>query len=167
MGSLPGYLAPIFIVDKIGRTRLQWIGLLVTALLYAIWGGAYNQISPGGKVALFALSSFFLNFASCSTFMLPVEVFPTRVRTTGHGISAASGKAGAVLTSFAFGIVTEKIGLRGTLGLFSGVLAIASVLTFLIPETSGRSLDDIEADDQIFTSDDDVERQTVSVEGKK
>ena len=32
-----------------------------------------------------------------TTFIVPGEVFPTRYRSTGHGISAASGKVGAII----------------------------------------------------------------------
>lgn len=36
-----------------------------------------------------------MNFgANATTFIIPGEVFPTKVRASAHGISAASGKAG-------------------------------------------------------------------------
>ena len=79
-----------------------------------------------------------------TTFLIPVEVFPTRVRGTAHGIAAASGKAGAVVTAFAFGSLTDSIGLRGVLGLLSGVMALTALVTLMIPETKGRSLEEIE-----------------------
>jgi PHS family inorganic phosphate transporter-like MFS transporter len=132
--------------DWIGRVRQQFIGCLIVACLYVIWAGVTNHGSTGGLIALFTLSQFFLNLGpSCSTFLIPVEVFPTRVRATAHGISAASGKAGAVLTSFAFGIASNAIGLPGVLGLFAGALVIAAMITLLIPETKGRTLEEIEA----------------------
>jgi PHS family inorganic phosphate transporter-like MFS transporter len=67
-----------------------------------------------------------------------------QVRGTAHGLSAASGKAGAVLTAFAFGSITDSIGLQGVLGLFSGIMALVAILTLLIPETKGTTLEDIE-----------------------
>jgi PHS family inorganic phosphate transporter-like MFS transporter len=97
-------------------------------------------------MVLFTLSQLFLNTGpNCTTFLLPVEVFPTRVRGTAHGIAAASGKAGAVLTAFAFGTVADKIGVNGVLGLFSGIMALVTLTTFLIPEPKGRSIEEIEA----------------------
>ena len=81
---------------------------------------------------------------NATTFLIPVEVFPTRVRGTAHGISAAAGKCGAVLTAFAFGSVTDAIGLRGVLGLFSGIMALVAIVTLLIPETKGKTLEEIE-----------------------
>lgn len=96
-------------------------------------------------MAIFTVSQLVLNSGpNVTTFLLPVELFPTRVRATAHGIAAASGKCGAVLTAFAFGAVVDGIGLAGTLGLFSGIMALAALITLMIPETKGRSLDDLE-----------------------
>jgi len=147
-GFLPGYYAAIPLPDFIGRVRQQFLGLMTVACLYAIWAGVTGHTSAGGLITLFTLSQFFLNAGpSASTFLIPVEVFPTRVRATAHGISAAAGKAGAVLTSFAFGIASQAIGLRGVLGLFAGILTIAALFTLWIPETKGFSLAEIEAGD--------------------
>jgi PHS family inorganic phosphate transporter-like MFS transporter len=76
--------------------------------------------------------------------LIPVKLFPTRVRGSYHGISAASGKAGAVLTAYAFATITDKIGLQGVLGLFSGPFALICLLTLWIPEAKGRTLEEIE-----------------------
>jgi MFS transporter, PHS family, inorganic phosphate transporter len=119
---------------------------LATAVLYAIWAGVNNTASPGSLIALFTLSQFTLNFGpTVVTFLLPVELFPTRVRGSAHGISAASGKCGAVLTAFAFGSINQTIGLRGALGLFSGVMVLVAAVALLIPETKGMTIEQIEA----------------------
>lgn len=134
------------------------------ACLYAIWVGVTGHTSTGGLITLFTLSQFFLNAGpSATTFLIPVEVFPTRVRATAHGFSAASGKAGALLTSFAFGIATNAIGLRGVLGLFAGSLVIAALLTLLIPETKDRTLEEIEVGD-IYNQETDEEVGVIEVE---
>lgn len=78
------------------------------------------------------------------TFLLPVELFPTRVRGTAHGIAAASGKCGAVLTAFAFGTINDTLGLRGALGLFAGVMVLVAVAGLWIPEPKGMTLEQIE-----------------------
>lgn len=38
-----------------------------------------------------------------TTYIIPAEVFPTRYRATAHGISAAFGKLGAVLSQCILG----------------------------------------------------------------
>ena len=130
-----------------GRKRQQfWLSLAV-AIIYAIWAGVSKHASTGGLMTLFALSQFALNAGpNCTTFLLPVELFPTRVRGTAHGIAAASGKAGAVLTAFAFGSIQNSIGIDGVLGLLAGVMALVALVTLMIPESKGRTLEDIEED---------------------
>lgn len=146
-GYLPGFYIGIFLPDTIGRVKQQAICSGVVTTLYAIWAGVTNHVSTAGLMTLFTLSQLVLNAGpNCTTFLLPVEVFPTRVRGTAHGITAASGKAGAVLTAFAFGTVAERIGIIGVLGLFSGIMALVTAVTFLIPEPKGKSIDEIEWD---------------------
>lgn len=118
---------------------------MIVAILYAIWAGITNHTTVGGLMTVFTLSQLFLNMGpDCTTWLMPVEVFPTSVRATAHGISAAAGKCGAILTAFAFGTVTDRIGLPGVLGLFSGIMVLNALVTFLIPETRGMTIADIE-----------------------
>jgi len=146
-GYLPGYYVGIFLPDLVGRVRLQFCGCVLMAIIYAIWAGVTNHTSTAGLMTIFTISQFVLNSTvNMTTFLLPVELFPTRVRASAHGIAAASGKAGAVLTAFAFGSVVNSIGLNGTLGLFSGIMALTACVTLLIPETTGKTLEDIEND---------------------
>lgn len=54
-------------------------------------------------VFLYCLTNFFQNFGpNTTTFVIPGEAFPTRYRSTAHGISAASGKFGAVVAQVGF-----------------------------------------------------------------
>jgi PHS family inorganic phosphate transporter-like MFS transporter len=102
-------------------------------------------VSTGGLLAIFTVSQLVLNAGTnVTTFLLPVEVFPTRVRGTAHGIAAASGKCGALLTALTFGTVNQKIGLSGVLGLFSGLMVLCAACTLMIPETRGATIKDVE-----------------------
>ncbi|KIW97786.1 uncharacterized protein Z519_01370 [Cladophialophora bantiana CBS 173.52] len=144
-GYLPGYYIGIFLPDWVGRVKQQFYCSVVVAVLYAIWAGVSNHSSTAGLVTLFTLSQLFLNMGpNCTTFLMPVEVFPTRVRGTAHGIAAASGKAGAVVTAFSFGSLTDAIGLPAVLGILAGIMSLTALCTLLIPETKGRTLDEIE-----------------------
>jgi PHS family inorganic phosphate transporter-like MFS transporter len=56
-----------------------------------------------GFVVLYCLANFFQNFGpNTTTFIIPGELFPTRYRSTAHGISAASGKLGAIVAQVGF-----------------------------------------------------------------
>nr|GFA91720.1 inorganic phosphate transporter 1-11-like [Tanacetum cinerariifolium] len=101
--------------------------------------------------ALYALTFFFANFGpNSTTFVLPAELFPTRVRSTCHAISAASGKAGALVS--AFGIQKYTLGGdKGKIRTAMMILAMTNMLgfffTFLLTETKGRSLEEISGED--------------------
>ena len=99
----------------------------------------------------YALTFFFANFGpNSTTFVLPAELFPTRVRSTCHAISAASGKAGAIVAAFGL----QSLTLKGDVKSIKKVLIILAVtnmlgffFTFLVPETMGRSLEEISGED--------------------
>ena len=143
--ALPGYLLAIFRMDRIGHRRLQLIGFAVMALAFLALGAipALTQdIAP--FILVFGLSYFFIEFGpNTMTFVLPSEVFPTSVRTTGHGIAAGIGKLGAFVGVFLVPQLQSGIGLRGMLAV-AGVASVGGLLvTLLLPETSQRSLDEI------------------------
>jgi MFS transporter, PHS family, inorganic phosphate transporter len=96
-------------------------------------------------VVIYGLSYFFTEFGpNSTTFIYPSEVFPVRVRTTGHGIAAAMGKLGGFLGVFLFPYLMHWKGLLGA----ESAAAIACVLGLLVtwwmlPETKGKSLEAI------------------------
>jgi PHS family inorganic phosphate transporter-like MFS transporter len=172
-GQLPGFYIAMLLPDRIGRVRQQFYGSVAATVLYAIWAGVSDSASTGGLLTLFTITQLILQAGPASTtFLLPVELFPTRVRGTAHGIAAASGKCGAVLTAFAFGAMTDKMGLPGALGLFSGVMALAAACTLLIPEPKGKTIEDLEGEalyngsDLAPTLEDSVALDVASAEGK-
>lgn len=88
---------------------------------------------------------FFFNFGpNATTFIVPAEVFPTRVRAFGHGISAAAGKVGAILSALLFNYLSgpKLIGLANVLWIFFGCNILGAIITyFMIPETKQKDAD--------------------------
>ena len=88
---------------------------------------------------------FFFNFGpNATTFIIPAEVFPSRVRGLGHGVSAAVGKLGAILSALFFNYLSgpQVIGLPNVLWIFFACNILGAVSTFtLIPETKGKDAD--------------------------
>jgi hypothetical protein len=69
------------------------------------------------------------------------------VRSTAHGISAASGKAGAIIAAQGFSsVANSNIGIRGVLGIFTVCCFLGLIFTFWVPETKGKSLEELSTD---------------------
>ena len=156
LGSLPvnfRYYVTVFTVEHLGRKTIQIIGFTMETILFVIVATAYYPLkehSVAAFVVMFVLIQFFFQFgANATTFIIPAEVFPTRFRATAHGISAACGKAGAILAAFGFNVLVDNGGknafLPQTLGIFAAIQFVGLLATvFLIPESKGRDLDHFE-----------------------
>ncbi|KAG5653283.1 hypothetical protein H0H81_001347 [Sphagnurus paluster] len=146
MGTLPGYCLAIFLIERLGRKKLQLLGFGVCGIFLVIMGVAFNRLKEEAVAAfivLFAIAQVFSGFVATCTFVIPGEAFPTRYRATAHGIAAASGKAGAIITAVAFTYLTDAIGVPNTV-IFMGCINFMGFLsTLLLVETRGKSLDDL------------------------
>ncbi|CAK7222577.1 hypothetical protein SBRCBS47491_004910 [Sporothrix bragantina] len=97
-GSLPGYWTAVLTIDTIGRKPLQVFGFLILTILFCVMGFAFHNLSETAMLALYVVAQFFFNWGpNTTTFVIPGECFPTRYRSTAHGMSAAMGKLGAIL----------------------------------------------------------------------
>jgi len=150
-GFLPGYYFTLFTIEYIGRKPIQIMGLTMNAIIFAVMAGKYTELKahPHGLIACFIFLQFFFNFgANATTFVIPAEVFPTRVRGFSHGLSAACGKCGAIIASLAVSIMSTNVGANNVLWLFCGVAVVAIPFTFLIPETKDRDADVIDLEER-------------------
>ena len=147
-GYVPGYFLTIAFVEVIGRKWIQIGGFLITSLMFGIIAGDYNHLGTGAKFALFTIAQLFFNFGpNATTFIIPGEAFPSRVRGFAHGISAASGKCGAILAGILFNYLSSptQIGVANVLWIFFACNLMGAVLTLLlVPETKGVDADEVD-----------------------
>jgi hypothetical protein len=140
-----------------------WQGFIFMAIFMFAIACKYNTLANGEHVVpfliLYSFTFFFANFGpNTMTFIIPAELFPARFRATCHGISAASGKLGAIVGAFGFLYASQDrhprenprdnnyppgIGPKITFFLMAGVCVLGAAFTLLIPETKGRSLEEI------------------------
>lgn len=118
--AIPGYLLSVAFIDMTGRYKLQLWGFVAMAVNF--FAVAYlSESHAGGSLQWAAMLCFgftflFSNFGpNTTTFVLPVEVYPTLVRATCHGLSAAAGKLGAVIGTVAFSPCEDAFGIRSVL----------------------------------------------------
>ncbi len=157
-GYVPGYFLTIAFIEILGRKWIQIQGFLVTALMFGILAGANSSLSSGALFALIVIAQLFFNFGpNATTFIIPGEVFPSRVRGLAHGFCAAVGKLGAILSGIGFNYWSQSnhatypgsIGLSGVLWIFFAFELLGAVVTFFcVPETRGKDSDAIDYEEQ-------------------
>lgn len=154
-GALPGYWLAVATVDFVGRRPLQIAGFSFLTLLFIVWGFAYHHISPHGMLGIYVLIQLFFNWGpNTTTFIVPGECFPTRYRSTSHGISAGSGKIGSIIAQGAIaplrtrGATKDNANpwLNHVMQIFSAFMFAGVFTSLLIPETKRRTLEELAND---------------------
>ncbi len=151
--AVPGYVMAFTFMDRIGHRMLQLIGFGVMAAAFLVLG-AFAPLTTivAPFLAIFGLSYFFVQFGpNMTTFVLPSEVFPVQARTTGHGIAAGIGKLGAFIGVFLVPALQKSIGLRFMLVVSAGAALSGAALTFLLPEPSQRTLEELSEDRTVIS----------------
>ncbi|KAH0586683.1 hypothetical protein H2248_007899 [Termitomyces sp. 'cryptogamus'] len=142
LGFVPGYWVSVLTIEIMGRKWIQIQGFLLAALFLAVLAGKFTTLSTAGFIVCFAFLQFFFNWgANTTSYCYPAEVFPTRYRATAHGLSAAFGKLGAIVSALAFNTLTKKIGTPAVLWIFFGCCIAGAGFTLLLPEVKGRDPD--------------------------
>ncbi|XP_041015004.1 low affinity inorganic phosphate transporter 4-like [Juglans microcarpa x Juglans regia] len=153
-GTFPGYWFTVYFIEKLGRFIIQLVGFLMMSAFMLIMGLEYQYLKSHGTTfaALYGLTFFFANFGpNSTTFVLPAELFPTRLRSTCHALSAAAGKAGAMVG--AFGVQNYTLDgnvndIRKAMIFLAFTNMLGFFFTFLVSETKGRSLEEISGEDE-------------------
>jgi PHS family inorganic phosphate transporter-like MFS transporter len=162
-GAVPGYWVSACLIDTIGRKPVQLFGFFMLTMIFCIIGFDFWNLSGNSLMALYTIAQFFFNAGpNSTTFVIPGECFPTRYRSTSHGISAASGKIGAILAQCVFGPL-RTIGADATLAktdpkwstpwlahimqIFALFMLCGFGTTFLVPETARKTLEELGGED--------------------
>jgi MFS family permease len=147
--AVPGYALAVMRMDRIGHKRLQLIGFSVMTVAFIALGSIPRLTATVVPFLLvFGLSYFFVEFGpNTTTFVLPSEVFPVSMRTTGHGIASGVGKFGAFLGVFLVPQLQRHVGLRGMLLVAAGASVLGFSLSLVLPEPARRTLEDVSGED--------------------
>lgn len=101
--ALPGYICSILYMSSIGCKKLQMYGFGLLTLIFLAMSLLEGYLADLGYIYLFiyGMTFFVENFGPNATvYVIPSFVFPTKGRSTLHGLSAAFGKVGAVVGTF-------------------------------------------------------------------
>ncbi|MGH3089587.1 MAG: sugar porter family MFS transporter [Rubrobacteraceae bacterium] len=143
----------LIIIDRVGRRPLLIVGLIGMTVSLALLGIVFATGGSSGAVGILATACLGLYIASFAISLGPVfwlmlsEIYPLRVRGTAMSVGALSNWGSNFAVALTFPILLATFGGAGSFWLFAvlGVVAWFFVF-FMVPETKGRTLEEIEAD---------------------
>jgi len=103
--SLPGYFVSVYAVGRQSPRLIQLQGFLLMGILYLCIALFFQELAQVRMALLlvYGATFFFSNYGPNATcFLLPSMTFSRTCRSTLNGISAACGKAGALLGATIF-----------------------------------------------------------------
>ncbi|OOQ59428.1 sugar porter family MFS transporter [Mucilaginibacter pedocola] len=143
----------VLLLDRVGRRRLYMIGICGMVPSLAMLGACFHfKEQLGASLAVFAVLSIvcFIIFIAISLaplgWLLISEVFPLNVRGVGMSIGSLAHWGFNAIIAFTFLKLVNTLGIDYTFWMYGLVCLVGIVWGYYyIPETKGRSLEDIES----------------------
>ncbi|MCH7557990.1 MAG: sugar porter family MFS transporter [Planctomycetes bacterium] len=137
----------IYSVDRFGRRILMLIGASGLAGIYAILGAGYFFKSTGVHMLILVVSAIGCYAMSLApiTWVVISEIFPNRIRGAAMSVAVFSLWLGCLALTLTFPYLKGWLGAHGAFWLYGVICVIGFVVIFFkLPETKGKSLEDIE-----------------------
>lgn len=145
-----GALFFLVIADRINRKTLLKVGGLVMGLSFILPALLSNFVSSDTNSMLILLFlSVYVAFYSCTwaplTWVIVGEVFPLAIRGRATGVASSFNWIGSFLVGLLFPIMTAALAQEIVFAIF-GLICLVGVLFvhFVVPETRGKTLEEIE-----------------------
>ena len=143
-------IVAMWLIDHVGRRPLLLVGIAGMILSLGVLGFVF-RMPTGEALAWLAVITLMVYVASFAISLGPIfwlliaEIYPLRVRGIAEGTAAGVNWAFNFLVSITFLTLVELLGPSLTFWVYA-LLAIASWLFsyYLVPETKGRTLEEIE-----------------------
>jgi MFS transporter, SP family, galactose:H+ symporter len=144
-------LIGLFFIDKLGRRPLLITGIIGMLVSLSALAAAFGMHLGGETMKLVGVGSLMLYVASFAISLGPVfwlmisEIYPLRIRGLAMGFATGIQWAGNLIVSFTFPILIEHFGPAPTFSIYAAICLAAILFSvFIVPETKGLSLEEIE-----------------------
>jgi sugar porter (SP) family MFS transporter len=157
--SIGACIVTVFLIDRIGRKPLLWIGStgmavtlgLVTIAFASASLDANGKLALSGSMGVLALvaANVYVIFFNVSwgpvMWVMLGEMFPNQIRGSGLAVAGAAQWTANFLITVTFPILLTGIGLAGAYGLYTlaALISIFFVLRYVY-ETRGKELEQME-----------------------
>jgi sugar porter (SP) family MFS transporter len=146
-------IVAVLLLDKVGRRALLLIGTVGLTVSLAVLGVYFSIPTLQHTAGYLALVGLLVYIASFAIGLGPVfwlmisEIFPSGVRSKAMSVSTMANWAANFIVAGSFLTLNMAITRQGTFFLYTAI-GVAAFLFFLfrVPETKGRSLEDIQSE---------------------
>jgi SP family arabinose:H+ symporter-like MFS transporter len=136
----------LWLIDRAGRKTLILAGTSLQCLSFAAVGWLYYVHGSGLAILIFVMS-FVAGHAvgnGVACWVIISEIYPTKVRGRAMSIATTALWLIGYLGNQLFPVMQKNLGSDGTFWCFSGGALLTIILVgLLVPETKGRSLEEI------------------------
>ncbi len=145
-------LLALTVIDKFGRKTLLLIGCVGLIVFLGLTAHAFSEGGALGKNVLFYLLGYIAFFAFSQGAVIWVfisEIFPNSVRSQGGSLGSFTHWIMAAIISWTFPIIVEGSPNGGfySFVFYTAMMVIAFIFIWrVMPETKGRSLEQIQKD---------------------
>ncbi len=140
-------LVAIACVDRFGRRSLMVMGCFGVGLAHLLASFAYARGMHGPAVLTITLCAIAFYAVSLApvTWVLITEIFPNAVRGLAVSVSVSALWAAAFLLTYTFPFLNSFVGMGGTFFCYGSIcIAGGAFVLWMVPETKGKSLEQIE-----------------------
>ena len=142
----------MFLVDRAGRRPLLLAGITGMIVTLGVLGLSFRISNPSGQLAWIAVICLMGYVASFAISLGPIfwlliaEIYPLRIRGLAEGTAATFNWGSNLIVSLTFLTLVERLGASSTFLLYASFSVMSWLFAYyLVPETKGRTLEEIEA----------------------
>jgi SP family galactose:H+ symporter-like MFS transporter len=142
----------MWLIDRVGRRPLLLTGIGGMIVTLGVLGYAFYSPTRGGSFATIAVVTLMAYVAAFAISLGPIfwlliaEIYPLKIRGSAEGVAAGTNWAANFLVSVTFLTLAQTIGASWTFWLYAALAVAAWIFCYtLVPETKGRTLEEIEA----------------------
>jgi MFS family permease len=140
------------LIDRVGRRPLLLASLAGMAVSLVVLGLAFAMPQLSGSLGWIAAASLMVYVGSFAVGLGPVfwlilsEIYPLRIRGRAMSVGTAANWSANLIVAISFLTLTRVMGKAATFWLYGAVSIGAWLFAFfLVPETKGKTLEQIEA----------------------